>query len=109
MKVRSGFVSNSSSSSFIIDTNSVKNISCPTCKKMFEKLFETKNAREYIEDDLGYNTYQDFLDEFDDNDNRFFINAVKNNEDILISEVDYENEYYYKFICDNLGLKYERC
>lgn len=106
MKLRTGFVSNSSSSSFIVKLSSKDALNCENCKKIFESFFEIKNARQYVEDDLGYNSYQDFLNEGPDEDSILY-QTVKNDEDILYAEVEYGLSSPYYRLLHTLQLEYE--
>lgn len=66
MKIRSGFVSNSSSSSFIIDCDYIDNIN-KTQKNFLENLFGFKlmSAKEICEIEIG-DTIDDYADEYDE-------------------------------------------
>ena len=59
MKIRSGFVSNSSSSSFLV-------MGVVFSKALFPELFSKPNATRYISDMLGYNWWHYGLDDYCD-------------------------------------------
>ncbi len=105
-KVRTGFVSNSSSSSFIIKPKSKDMLECENCKKILSSFFEIKNARQYVENDLGYNSYQDFLNEGPDEDSILY-QTVKNDEQVLYARVEYGEERPYYRLLNLLQLEYE--
>ena len=106
MKLRTGFVSNSSSSSFIVKLSSKDALNCENCKKIFESFFDIKKARQYIEEDIGYNYYKDWLEE-GPNEKSILYQAVKNDEQILYATVEYGEERPYYRLLNTLQLEYE--
>lgn len=108
MKVRNGFVSNSSSSSFIVRLRDSELIECENCKKILESIFEIKNAREYVVENHYYDSWQSFLAERKEEEyTSILTEAVEENEKIMIADVEYgEEEPYYK-VLNALGLEYE--
>lgn len=107
-KHRQGFVSNSSSSSFIVKADKDDfNFDCPKCKKLIESIFEIYSAKEYITEELGYNTVEDFLSECKEDNSSILVRALKEDSNILLATVEYGGEETIRDICDALVLEYE--
>lgn len=105
MKIRNGFVSNSSSSSFIVSLDNV-NLECENCRKILQSLFDIAPARKIVVRHYGYNTWEEFLEENKDN-NSIIVNAVVQDKQVMYANVEYGNEDNYYRILNTLKLEYE--
>lgn len=108
MKVRNGFVSNSSSSSFIVQIDDANLLECPNCKKILESLFTIAPAREIVVEEYGYNSWEDYLAEYDEAGGwkPTIYDAVKEDKTIMYANVEYgEEDIYYK-VLDSMNLEY---
>lgn len=63
MKIRSGFVSNSSSSSFILAIKSTSSVPCPHCKRVGIPITEFFSNDRYDEDKLSWDDPTEYLRE----------------------------------------------
>lgn len=107
-KFRQGFVSNSSSSSFIVKADKDDfNFDCPKCKKLIESIFKVLSAKEYITEKLGYDTVEDFLSECREDNYSILVRALKEDANILLADVEYGGKETIRNICDALVLEYE--
>ena len=108
MKIRNGFVSNSSSSSFVVKLDNI-NLECENCKKILQSLFAIASAREIVVKYYGYNTWEEFLEEVLEGANykTFIVDAVKSDKKIAYANVEYGNEGSYYKILDTLKVEYE--
>lgn len=105
-KIRLGFVSNSSSSSFIVKVDK-NDFDCPKCKKLIETIFKVSSAKEYVTEELGYDTVEDFLTWRKEDDSSILVRALKEDLNILLATVEYGAEETIRDICDALDLEYE--
>ena len=112
MKIRNGFVSNSSSSSFMIFGN-LDNITCDVCKSVITSLKPDEyTADTYIKDYHGYNSLEEYREDrynrderidklYEDGGKMYMITIDQNDEamhGVLGSilnkyNIDYEGEY----------------
>ena len=121
MKIRTSFVTNSSSSSFIVAYKPLPEIDEDTIKKypflknysdMIEKLlltkteysskgeiFKTKDeVDEYILNNYLYKTIEDFKEDFGEENYNNIIKYINNGFNILFKNVDYHDECYINMI-----------
>lgn len=107
-KIRNGFVSNSSSSSFIVEVNDNINTNCECCKKILNTLFTIKNAREYVVEQDCLDSYEEYIEEYEGcNRTDILWKAVIDNKDIMFADIEYGGEEIYYDVCNALKLNYE--
>lgn len=93
MKIRSSFVSNSSSSSFII-YGDIEKIDCAVCKSVLKGLdLEKYTAQSYCVDYEGYKTVEEYqedryhrdeeMDKLNESGEPFYIATIDQNDDTL--------------------------
>lgn len=109
MKIRNGFVSNSSSSSFIVKADTSM-IECENCKKILKSLFEMHEARDFVVNVYGFNTWEDYIEEakecsyYSDN---LLAKAVEEDAYIFYANVEYGEEGPYNKLLKVLRLEYQ--
>lgn len=108
-KFRNGFVSNSSSSSFIVRVKDKNLIQCPNCRRILESMFEVYKARDYVVTEWGYDTPEDFMEECSEYEASIMQEAVKNDEEILYTSVEYGGEGAIENVLKALGITDYEC
>ena len=110
MKIRNGFVSNSSSSSFIVKADT-STIECENCKKILKSLFEIHKARDFVVNVYGFDTWEAYIEEqkeisryYSDN---LLVKAVEEDTYIFYANVEYGEEGPYNKLLRVLRLEYQ--
>ena len=109
MKLRKGFVSNSSSSSFIISEEEYDSIPCNNCKKIIETLFTKKKAKDIILEDSCWNG--DIQNYYDDYEGVTYIPPMlkycKSDATIWFTNVEMDEAYLIRDILKAMQVNYE--
>ncbi len=108
-KFRNGFVSNSSSSSFIVRVKDKNLIQCPNCRRILESMFKVYKARDYVVDEWGYDTPEDFMEECTKYEASIMQEAIKNDEEILYASVEIGSEDVIEDVLKALGITDYEC
>jgi hypothetical protein len=111
MKIRNGFVSNSSSSSFIMIFDESKNIDCSICKELFKSFFDIiGTAEEVIIQQYSYSNIEEYKENVYQPENDLLIKAHNNNLKVAYKSVEYGNEDVANVvvkIAENINAEYE--
>ena len=109
MKIRNGFVSNSSSSSFIVKADTSM-IECENCKKLLKSLFEIHKARDFVVNEYGFDTWEAYIEdlkEYSYYSDSLLAKAVEEDAYIFYADVEYGDEGPYNKLLNVLKLEYQ--